>query len=77
MEPLAFEQRQACARRARRLRNRALQILARKALAGFRAWKRRRGDALHRAIASRELRSLSDRMLRDIGLQRGDLARWG
>ena len=73
MERLAFDDHRQNEQHARRFRNRVLRVLARKAVAEFRAWRQKRGQALHRAVASRELHSLSDRMLRDIGLRRSDL----
>lgn len=73
MEPWSFEAWQRSEQRARRRRNRVLRFFARKALAQFRAWREQRREASRRSVASRELRYLSDRMLRDIGLQRSDL----
>jgi len=73
MERLVFEDRQRQEQQARRFRSRVLRFLLRKALAQFRGWRQQRREAWRRSIASRELRYLSDRMLRDIGLQRTDL----
>ena len=64
-------------RRARRMRGRVLRFLVGKAIAEFRSGRERRPNVWQRAVASRDLRSLSDRMLRDIGMLRSDLRRMG
>lgn len=73
MERLVLIDSQRREQSARRFRNRVLRVLVRKALAEFRRWREQRRETWRRAAASRELRHLSDRMLRDIGLQRSDL----
>jgi hypothetical protein len=75
MENVVSEEWQRQRERAWRLRTRVLRLFARKAHAAFRAWRERRREAWRRSVASSELRYLSDRMLRDIGLQRTDLHR--
>jgi len=77
MQHLAFGDYRTHRRQARRLQVRVLRFLARKALAAFRSWRERRREALRRAVAAGELRHLSDRVLRDIGVRRSDLYRFG
>ena len=60
-------------RRARAMRARALGVLVRRSLVAFAAWRRRQQETRRRAAALDELAQRSDRMLRDIGLQRSQL----
>jgi hypothetical protein len=76
MEP-GLEREERVERRARRFRARVLAVLIGKALAEVRLWRERRRQASRRAVAASELRYLSDRMLRDIGVRRSDLSRIG
>jgi hypothetical protein len=60
-------------RRARALRARALWLVARRAHRALRHWLRRQERAWQQDAAREQLRGLSDRMLRDIGLHRSQI----
>ena len=62
-------------RQARALRARSLGMLVRRSYVALAAWRRRQREALRRAVALDELAHRSHRMLGDIGLRHGDLAR--
>ena len=62
-------------RKARAMRARVLGRLLRRSCAALAAWRRRQQEALRRAAALDELAHRSHRMLGDIGLRHGDLAR--
>jgi uncharacterized protein YjiS (DUF1127 family) len=60
-------------RQARDARARALWLAARRAHRALRRWLRRQERAWQQDAAREQLRGLSDRMLRDIGLHRSQI----
>ena len=62
-------------RKARAMRARVLGHIMRRSYVALAAWRRRQQEALRRAAALDELAHRSHRMLGDVGLRHGDLAR--
>jgi len=58
---------------ARRLRARMFWLLARRAIRALRLWQRGLERSWQQEAARAQLRRLSDRMLRDIGLDRSQI----